>query len=219
MSVHQQAHKRFEEQYITEPNSGCWIWLGSSTRNYGRFHSGGKSYAAHRFSFAASFGPIPEDLFVCHKCDNPSCVNPDHLFLGTPLENSQDRDRKKRNSRGVDHPCAKLTDEQVLAIRSSKLSRYELAKMYSMEPTTLGNVLRGKTYKDIGGKRRVAACHSTSPVAVVRNDGVVFQSINKAAIHHQLSPRAIRWALEKPTVRSVKGFSWQYESRNLRSAG
>lgn len=75
----------------------CWIWTGIITIwGYGRIKSGGKMHAAHRVAWVLAYGDIPDGLFVCHKCDNPACVRPEHLFVGTVLDNTRDREAKGR---------------------------------------------------------------------------------------------------------------------------
>jgi hypothetical protein len=104
----------------TDDLFSCWEWQGPlSHSGYGQMNMGrrGSRMPAHRFSWELHYGPIPECLFCCHHCDNPICVRPDHLFLGTLQENLADMRAKGREARGLGHGMTKLTEAQVREIR------------------------------------------------------------------------------------------------------
>ncbi len=91
---------RFNDKWMPEPNSGCWLWMGNTGRQgYGEIKIRCKSFLAHRVSWELINGPIPKGLKVCHHCDTPACVNPDHLFLGTQNDNINDAISKNRIKR------------------------------------------------------------------------------------------------------------------------
>lgn len=109
--------ERIEALSIPEPNTGCWLWLGAIHRDgYGVLCAGGGNrppiLRAHRASYAQKNGPIPDGLFVCHKCDNPLCVNPAHLFLGTHRDNMRDMVAKGRSTFGDKNPSAKAAKKK-----------------------------------------------------------------------------------------------------------
>ena len=134
---------RFNAKWMPEPNSGCWIWTGSlSNSGYARlssFHSSAlnrRFVKAHRVAWILFRGEIPGGLCVLHKCDTPSCVNPNHLFLGTRGDNTADMDRKNRRvvCMGENHPCTKLSDNDVRSIRKDSRSSCKIAPEYGVEP-------------------------------------------------------------------------------------
>ena len=106
---------RFWAKVVKTPGDGCWTWTAAAdTWGYGVFRLGGRcdgQEGAHRFSYRMSFGEIPDGLSVCHRCDNPPCVRPDHLFLGTAKDNARDAISKGRRRA--------LTPEQITQIRSA----------------------------------------------------------------------------------------------------
>ena len=139
---------------ISNPDD-CWEWQGyRNKRGYGQL--GGKNGFAHRVSWVVHNGEIPENLHVCHKCDNPSCVNPRHLFLGTRSDNMQDASRKGRmNTTHLSfasdetHQASKLSNAQVRLIRSGKIKPSILAKQFGVHEATVYRAKRGATFQDV----------------------------------------------------------------------
>lgn len=138
----------------------CWEWIGRRVQGkYGYFDvfvstNTSTQVYAHRISWEiANRQPVPDKLYVLHKCDNPTCVNPAHLFLGTYQDNSDDMVRKGRavHVRGENHGCAKLTQAQVTEIRqrfsSSDISKKQLGKEYDVNETTISRIIKGKSWK------------------------------------------------------------------------
>lgn len=112
--------ERFERAFLGEPNSGCWLWMkGGGGDGYGCFYYNGERNWAHRVSWELYAGPIPEKVSVLHKCDTPSCVRPDHLFLGTRADNVADMVSKSRNQKGARHWNARLSESDVKSIRQT----------------------------------------------------------------------------------------------------
>jgi hypothetical protein len=128
----------------------CWPWTGArTTGGYGHFclHHGTQRYA-HRIMAHIHIGFLPRNLCVCHwACDNPSCVNPRHLFVGTQADNNRDRDAKGRTSCGERHGTARLTWTQVLEIRESSESQKALAGRYCVSKSQIGLIRAGRRWR------------------------------------------------------------------------
>lgn len=147
---------------------GCWLWTANNDGRYGLFGvSSRRTIGAHRFAWTLTRGPIPAGMQVCHRCDVPLCVNPDHLFLGTAAENIADKVAKGRQARGDSqwtrkYPdrvprgaarlTAKLTDADVRAMRvafAGGESMASLARRYAVSHPTAASAVRGKTWRHV----------------------------------------------------------------------
>jgi len=123
-----------ETKSIPVTESGCWLWLGSKMpRGYGQIQFLGKKYYAHRLSFEAYKGHIPDGHVVRHTCDEPSCVNPDHLLSGTQKDNTQDCIRRNRFPNGEKNGATRYSDELVQYIRNSSKGNGDLARELGMD--------------------------------------------------------------------------------------
>lgn len=141
---------RLLQRHTPEPNTGCWLWLGAVVpAGYGTLSVAGRTMLAHRASWHAHLGPVPRGLQVCHRCDNPACVNPAHLFVGTAADNMRDKVRKGRigvcgaikPARGLNNGMARLPDERVAAIvkeyRAGGISQRRLAQKHRVSQSAL----------------------------------------------------------------------------------
>ncbi len=137
-----------------QKSSDCWTWASTKAPNgYGVLRYKGHTASAHRISWELANGPVPAGLYVCHRCDNPACVNPEHLFLGTPAENTEDARVKGRLAHGERISLAKLTDSQVRQIRalyaSGNCTYVQLALQFGVTKGTIGKVINRNTWAHI----------------------------------------------------------------------
>ena len=151
----------WEQNYSPEPNSGCHLWLRYLTnQGYGQMRIGGrkaKLTLAHRLAYQFFVADIPPKLIIRHLCDNPACVNPEHLLLGTQQDNSDDMVRRKRYGgprnlpKGADHPRsnAKLSDDDVREIRASSEAQQILAARYGVDQAAISRAKTGKSFAHV----------------------------------------------------------------------
>lgn len=134
-----------------EKSAGCWTWRGVVDREgYGVMRLKGRSRAkAHRFSYELAHGPIPAGAMVRHFCDNPSCVNPEHLLIGSAKDNKRDCMERGRHLRGERHHKAKLTADDVRAIRLSGERGAQIAARYGVTKENVYAIQKRKIWKDI----------------------------------------------------------------------
>lgn len=141
-------------KYAIPGNSNeCWTWQGYiGERGYGQLKFKCATQLAHRVSWIVHFGPIPNDLNVLHKCDNPPCWNPEHLFLGTNLDNIIDKVNKGRQAHSEKHGRAKLANSQIPIIyelKQSGLSDAEIAERFDVSRVTIYNIVLGKKWQHV----------------------------------------------------------------------
>lgn len=146
---------RFFAKFKRKNCAGCWLWEGSTNGvGYGQIIENGKKLLAHRVSWTFHVGKLQPSICVLHHCDNPRCVRPGHLFLGTRKDNNNDRIRKGRSkpARGERSGRAKLKAKQIKKIRNLAAqgwSHRRLAKRFDVSHSTIGNILRGKTWTHV----------------------------------------------------------------------
>lgn len=128
---------RFWSKVDVQNPEECWEWRGRTSHfGYGLF----RDQKAHRISYKILVGPIPDGLGCLHKCDNPPCCNPHHIFLGTNADNNRDKVEKGRVLKGERHPRSKLTDAQVQEIRSSKETGVAIARRLGVSKSTVSGI-------------------------------------------------------------------------------
>jgi len=146
--------ERFRSKVRVGGPDDCWEWTGTRHRyGYGEYRSHGGKFRASRYLFERVIGPIPPTLCVLHRCDNPPCVNPKHLFLGTHGTNMRDSARKGRKAKGEKHSRAKLRQVQVEMIRrlydEMEVPLVHLARLYGITPMGIGNIVHRRKWRHV----------------------------------------------------------------------
>ena len=158
--------EKFLAKVCVEPTSGCWLWQGLIRADgYGAVRFNGKERGAHRVAWKLFRGEIGPGMHVCHRCDVRACVNPEHLFLGTPADNAQDMTKKGRGRRGERHGSSKLTAQQVSRIKAmladDRMYMSEIAREFGVSQTTI-RAIRTAASRQSGWAR--ATCARTAAV-------------------------------------------------------
>lgn len=156
MNKSKKAVERFWDRVHKGGRDDCWPWTGWKDRDgYGALSVSGRFTRAHRFSYRLHFGDIPEGMLILHDCDNPSCVNPRHLIIGSNLDNMQDKERKGRGRRvhGEQHVNAKLTTKMVLEIRrlyaTGRYTQYQLAAQFRVNQPRISKIVNQLIWKRV----------------------------------------------------------------------
>ena len=147
---HWSVAERLDHYSIPEALTGCHICWSSHTRaGYAILRVGDRLQYAHRLSYESHHGQIPDELLVCHRCDNRACVNPDHLFLGTNADNTTDKVMKRRHKYGEGISNAKIAAADVIEIRRSTDSLSTLSRRYGLAISTLSQIKNGHRWRHI----------------------------------------------------------------------
>ena len=204
--AHWTLEKRLETNTIPEPNSGCLLWTGNTRNGYGRVCGEG----AHRVAYRLAKGAIPAGMFVCHKCDVKTCVNPAHLFVGTPKENSQDAARKNIVPHGSKHVSAVLNEQAVAEILADDRPLSTIAKAHGVSLSLVSAIKKRRVWKRLGAEP-VRGDHQvrgeSSPFAKLNAEKV--REIRAATASKESLAR--RYGVSSTVIRQViQGKTWRH---------
>jgi len=204
-----------EERFFNKVNKTdtCWLWVGGKSAGYGNFSLNKKEIGVHKISYMHhNKTEIPKGLLVCHSCDTPACVNPEHLFLGTHQENMDDMVKKGRSTKGKrdgdKNPHSKLTTEQVLEIASllDTHTNVELAKEYGVSEKAISDIRIGRTWPSVTGKKRKKNKRSTHNYKITNEQVLEMVTLFDTRTNTQL---AKEYGVHRATISNIRtGARW-----------
>lgn len=211
---------RFWSHVDKNAENGCWVWTAFiDHKGYGQWTVHKRALKASRVSYFLSFGEDPGSLFVCHRCDNPPCVNPAHLFLGTVLDNAADMVRKGRKPRGESSTLSKMTSAQVREMcdlyASGIVTVLELARRFNISHTTAQSIIAGERWQHVeairsnrenrrSGDRHWLAKLTTCQAQEIRS---AFRKHDK---ERSVAALARKYSVARSTVyRVIRGETWK----------
>jgi len=210
-----------------EDSNGCWLWQGGKTTfGHGIIAVNRKSHLAHRVAYKIWKDRVPLNMFVCHTCDNPKCINPDHLFIGTQDDNMKDMANKGRSNNGIQkgekNPQSQLTDRQVRRIKRLLLNghtRKEIANKFGVNEAVVGFISENKNWKHvpwpkIRHKKVNKHAGERNGRALLTEDQVV--EIKKQLLDNKrLKDIAVSFGVGDHVIRFIKkGLTWKHVEIN-----
>jgi hypothetical protein len=198
--------------------SGCWEWLGvSTTSGYGRFKVDGHSIAAHRISYYLCTDIWPGDLIVCHSCDNPCCVNPEHLWLGTHADNNRDKEEKGRGNHpfGEEHGQTALRNDDVIQIKEmikeGLKGTGEIGRIFGVSAKVIRRIRAGNWWNGVGEDMKQ---YYTKPRKLTANEVLAINALSKTGVLTQREIGII-FGVRQSTVGKIKhGERWAHLTGN-----
>lgn len=189
--------------------NGCWEWQLSLNGGYGQFAVAGKMYAAHRLAYEIyTKKAIPKNMCVCHTCDNPKCINPDHLFLGNSQDNIDDKVVKGRQAKGEKINTSKLTRKRILQIKeqyTKGVNQVKLAEEHNVSQVQISSILRNKSWKYIS-----KPCKTRRSKLTERQVKIIFNNRKCLPINHYTN----KYNVSKSTVDKIRsGETWNAIAR------